>query len=93
MQAVISFLAWNQSLWSNSQQPKARGNVEHLVCKDLFIKILTSTVVKLLLMLYDFLRISLYIPVKWMICNSNHVGFQNFECKDCQVCLLYTLHG
>ena len=27
-EAVISFLAWNQSLWSNSQQQKTRGNVD-----------------------------------------------------------------
>ena len=30
LQALVSFLVWNQSLWSNSQQPKASGNVDHL---------------------------------------------------------------
>ena len=57
----------------------------NFVCKDLFIKIRTRTVVKLLLFLYDFLWIN-----KWFIPKVQH--FKGKASLDFETSYLKTLH-
>ena len=53
----------------------------HIWAKDLFIKISARTVVKLLQFLYEFLWISLYLPVKQIWWKSaKQFAWQNFLC-------------